>query len=106
MARTEIDAGVCGFFTRVRAVSDDGQNVEIDISSTCPHISAAAPALKSVDAYAEIFTKPHQTRTYEVLSEHVPHVACPVFTGVLKTIEAAANLALPRPSSITFLDED
>jgi hypothetical protein len=106
MAKARIDAGVCGFVADVRAVSSDGQNVEIAISSTCPHVNAAAPALTHVDAYTEIFTKPAQTRTYEVLSEHIPHVACPVYTGVLKTIEAAANLALPRTSSITFLEED
>ena len=106
MAKARIDAGVCGFFTDVQAVSDDEQHVRIDISSTCPHVAAAAAELTDVDAYVEIFTKPAQTRTYEVLSEHIPHVACPVYTGVLKTIEAAANLALPRTSSITFLEED
>lgn len=106
MAKARIDAGVCGFFTEVRAVSEDAQNVQIDISSTCPHVTAAAGELTNVDAYVEIFTKPAGTRTYEVLSQHIPHVACPVYTGVLKTIEAAANLALPRTSSITFLEDD
>lgn len=106
MATARIDAGVCGFVTRVQARTDDGQNVQLDISSTCPHVTAAADALTNVDAYAEIFSKPAQTHTYHVLSQHLPHAACPVYAGVLKTIEAAANLALPRTSSITFLDED
>lgn len=106
MAKARIDAGVCGFVTDVQAVTDDGQNVRLEISSTCPHVTAAASELTGVDAYSEIFTSPAQTRTYEVLSQHLPHVACPVYTGVLKTIEAAANLALPRSSSITFVDEE
>ena len=106
MARARIDAGVCGFVTDVQAVSEDGQSVQIVISSTCPHVTAAASELTSVDAYTEIFTKPADTRTYEVLSEYLPHVACPVYAGVLKTIEASANLALPRSSSITFLEEE
>jgi hypothetical protein len=105
MARARIDAGVCGFITDVKATSDDGQMVSVSITSTCPHVTNAAPGLTSVDAYAEIFTKPAQTVTYQVLAEHLPHVACPVYAGVLKTIEAAANLALPRTSSITFVDD-
>ncbi len=105
MVRARIDAGVCGFITDVAATSDDGQTVTLSITSTCPHVMNAAPDLTVVDAYEEIFKKPVETTSYAVLSEHLPHVACPVYTGVLKAIEAAANLALPRPSSITFLDE-
>jgi hypothetical protein len=33
-------------------------------------------------------------------------VACPVFTGVLKAIEAEAHLALPKTACITFPDSD
>jgi hypothetical protein len=105
MAKVRIDAGVCGFITEVTAESDDGQNVRLAFSSTCPHVMKAAEQLESVDAYVEIFTKPAQTQTYAALSEHLPHAACPVYAGVLKAIEAAAGLALPRPASITFVDE-
>lgn len=100
-----IDAGVCGFTTQVEARCDDEQTVELQITSTCPHVARAAPSLRQVDAYAEIFAKPADTATYKALVEHLPHVACPVYTGVLKAIEAAAKLALPRTSSITFVDE-
>src|SRR6056297_1729126 len=100
MTKVRIDAGVCGFITEVTAESDDGQNVRLDFSSTCPHVMKAAESLKLVDAYVEIFAKPAQTQTYAELSAHLPHAACPVYAGVLKAIEAAAGLALPRPASI------
>lgn len=102
MARVKIDAGVCGFVTLVEAASDDGQEVSVCITSSCPHVTRAAPHITSVDAYQEIFATPAQTETYRALAGELPHVACPVYAGVLKAIEAAAGLALPRPSTITF----
>jgi len=105
VARVRIDAGVCGFVTDVKATSDDSQNVALEITSTCPHVTKGAADLTSVDAYAEIFAKPAETRTYAALAEHLPHVACPVYAGVLKAVEAAAGLALPRTASVTFVEE-
>ena len=40
----------------------------------------------------EIFRKPHETRVYQVLSPHLPHVSCPLYSGFLKAIEVAALL--------------
>ena len=54
MIRTEIQAGVCGFQTTVRAKSDDSQNVSLGIVSTCDKITALAGALGPIDAYQEI----------------------------------------------------
>lgn len=102
MARVKIDAGVCGFVTLVNAESEDGQEVRIQITSGCPHVTRAAPTITKVDSYQEIFATPAQTETYRALAGELPHVACPVYAGVLKAVEAAAGLALPRPSTITF----
>lgn len=104
MAKVRIDAGICGFTTTVSAECSDGQSVELSFESTCPHVMKAAPNFPPIDAYQEIFTKPAETVTYATLSPHLPHVACPVYAGVLKAIEASANLALPRASSITFVE--
>jgi hypothetical protein len=54
MIRTEIQAGICGFQTTVRAKSDDSQNVSLGIVSTCDKITALAGALGPIDAYQEI----------------------------------------------------
>jgi hypothetical protein len=100
-----VDAGVCGFHSQIAAESEDEQHVDFEISSTCPHIEEAAKELGRVDAFVEVFCKPHETETYTIMSKHIPHVACPVHAGVLKAIEAAAHLALPRDASITFVGE-
>ena len=48
----------------------------------------------------EIFRKPHETRGYQALSPHLPHVSCPLYSGFLKAIEVAAGLALPKDAHI------
>ena len=58
--------------------------------------------MASVDAYTELFRKLHETTVYAVLSKHLPHVTCPLYSGFLKAIEAAAGLALPRDVSMKF----
>jgi hypothetical protein len=102
MPELTINAGVCGFTTVVRTSSEDQQTVVISFETTCPHAAKAREELKSVDAYQELFRKPHETTVYAALSKHLPHVTCPLYSGFLKAIEAAAGLALPRDVTMTF----
>jgi len=102
MAELTVHAGVCGFTTVIRATSQDMQTVTIDFETTCPHAAKAHEELKSVDAFVELFKKPHETNVYAVLSKYLPHVTCPLYAGFLKAIEAGAGLALPREVTMTF----
>jgi hypothetical protein len=102
MADLTVDAGVCGFVTTIHTVSGDAQNVSITYETTCPHAVKARAELTTVDAYAELFRKPHETTVYAALARHLPHVACPLYAGFFKAIEAAAGLALPRDVSMHF----
>jgi hypothetical protein len=102
MAELTVHAGVCGFITVIRATSQDMQTVTIDFETTCPHAAKAHEELKSVDAFVELFRKPHETNVYAVLSKYLPHVTCPLYSGFLKAIEAGAGLALPREVTMTF----
>ena len=102
MSQLTINAGVCGFTTVVRTSSEDQQTVTISYETTCPHAAKAREELVSVDAYQELFRKPHETAVYAALSKHLPHVTCPLYSGFLKAIEAAAGLALPRDVTMTF----
>jgi hypothetical protein len=102
MAELTVHAGVCGFVTKIRASSDDQQTVRIQYETTCPHAAKAREELTSIDAYTELFRKPHETAIYAALSKHLPHVTCPLYSGFLKVIEAAAGLALPRDVTMSF----
>jgi hypothetical protein len=100
MARVTVDAGICGFTTTIDTESEDRQQVSISYETQCPHAAKAREELTGVDAYQELFKKPHETRIYQTLSPHLPHVTCPLYSGFLKAVEAAAGLALPKDASI------
>ena len=40
--------------------------------------------------------KKNTSKVYEVASRHCKHLACPVPCGIIKGIEAACGLALPK----------
>ncbi len=102
MTELTVASGICGFRTVIRASSEDRQMVSIDFETTCVNALAARGELKNVDAYTELFRKPHETAVYAVLSKHLPHTACPLYSGFLKAIEVEAGLALPKDVSMTF----
>jgi hypothetical protein len=112
MARAEIYSGICGFRTEVEATSEDKQHVTLKITSTCPDVLRVAKKLNNVelDAYQEIGPCSQPGSIYETrvmaICGHLPHVACPVPSGICKAIEVAAGLALPRDAHIkVFRDE-
>lgn len=101
MAKTKVHAGICQFSTVITAeLEDDGQTVDLNLTTTCPNISKAVDELQKVDSFKELFSKLHETDTYKILSPHIPHVACPIYSGVLKAIEVASDMALPADSTI------
>jgi len=105
MIHSEICAGGCGFVTRIKAESEDGQTVRLEILSDCPDITAMAESLKSVDAYAACFGPVSDSPVYILASEHCSHTGCPVPSGIIKTLETACGLALPGEASIKISRE-
>lgn len=100
MATARIDAGICGFCTKVHT-SGEGRAVKVEIESDCEHIQKLAAALTEVDPFREISFRGDGPLTHELARVHCAHAACPVPTGVLKAIEVEAGLALPRDATIT-----
>lgn len=105
MATGVIHSGICGFTINVKATAEDGHTVSLEIESDCPNYQKIAEELTKVDAYKEMFNKLHTGRVYEVFAKYSPHPSCPGISGILKTIEVAASLALPQTASITVTKE-
>ena len=98
-----IHAGVCGFVTRVEAVSDDEQRVRFAVTTPCENIRRLADRLPEVDALAEIgagFAGEIHRAARESLKGCCS--ACVVPNGVYKAMQIAAGLALPRSVSLEF----
>lgn len=105
MYKVTVDPGICSFPIIIKAQSDDMQHVKLHIATGCASIQQAATELTEVDAFKELFVKLDQSTVYQILSKYVPHPSCPVYTGVLKAIEVAAGLALPKNASITIEEQ-
>jgi hypothetical protein len=95
MAKTEINAGVCGHLTTVEAQMD-GKVCKLTIASDCKAIQELAQELLEVNPLMEISCKRATPQTLQMGLKHCYHAACPVPVGVIKAIEVAAKLALPK----------
>ena len=95
-----VDAGICGFQTRIHAESDDLQNVTFKITSGCEKAQKFGDALISkgpVDGYAEIGAGADGavlTTGRECLKGCC--AACAVPVGVFKAMQVASGVALPK----------
>ena len=106
LATVEINPGVCGFMTTVSAKKLDQRKVELHIESDCEDIQRMAQKLTEVDPFNEIS---HKRGAPEILAQgalHCKHAACPVPVGIVKVVEVAAGLALPRDVYMTIKADD
>jgi hypothetical protein len=99
MARAEINPGVCGFTTTVET-SMDGKACNIKIASECKAIQKLAEELVRVQPFDEISFRKSTPTILQLGAKYCSHAACPVPVGVVKAVEVAAGLALPRDVEI------
>jgi hypothetical protein len=95
MANVEIFAGVCGFVTRVNARME-GDLCNLEIQSDCEAIQRLASELQQVNPYKEISARRAVPVTLQAGMKFCTHAACPVPVGIIKAVEVAAGLALPK----------
>lgn len=99
-ANVQIEAGICGFRTKVAATSEDRQNVSFVVETNCENIrrlSEKLRALGPIDAYMETHpAMPSQLLgvAREVLVGSCAGCAVPV--GLFKCMQVAAGIALPK----------
>lgn len=105
MATVEIDAGVCGHTTTVRATRGEGYSAKIAIESDCPQVRAFAAEIEEVDALQQIGLRQGLPSVLQAAYARCAHAACPVPAGVVKAIEVAAGLALPRDVTMRVSDD-
>jgi len=105
MAHVKVNPGVCGLMSVIGATADEELQVRVTIQSDCPAIKAMEEKLQTLDAYAEVLGK-WGTSTISRTAEHLcSHAACPVPSAILKAVEVAAGLALPRPVTMEITSD-
>ena len=108
-AKVVVDAGICGFQTRIHADSQDSQNVTFRIVSDCEKVGAFGEALIAkgpVDSYAELGSGSDgvilaTSREYFIGC----CAACVVPDGVFKGMQVAAGVALPQEVCLRITSE-
>lgn len=100
MAKATIHAGICGFTTVVQADCNDDQEASFTLHTDCPNYRPIDGVTYTEDAFKLCFTKVGEGFIYETLRPHCVHGACPVPSGVIKAVEVAAGIALPKDAII------
>lgn len=110
MATVEIKSGICGFGTVVHAEDKSGYKAVFHLESECPNWKKVEEILggKELDVMSELFknrdTGNLDSQVLDVSLKTIPHVSCPVISGILKALEVSVGLALPRDVTIRFID--
>jgi hypothetical protein len=100
MAKSEIFAGICGLTTTVTAEPKDGMNFTLKVDSECDaydDLDERLPEASMMAGFDPIGTGP----IYEACRAKCKHGACPVPMGIIKTVEVAAGMALPKDVEVT-----
>ena len=106
MTLVEVDAGSCGFTTRIGVSKTDARTVSISISSDCEAVEKWGGQLGSVD-WRECFGKnAFSSQVFISAAYCLKHPACPVYIGLLKAIEVETGASLPADAAIRFLPGD
>ena len=105
MATVEVDAGVCGFVSSVKVTPIDRKTVAIEFRTACPNLKPLEEELQQATGFKECFAKVGDSGIYETFRKYCKHPACPVPLAVIKGIEVASGLALPRDVDIKISKE-
>ena len=96
MAEVKVNPGICGLESQITIVSEDMQNACVKITTHCPHVKQMESELQDIDCFEECFSKINSSRVYQAADKHCKHAACPVPSAIIKGLEVACGLALPK----------
>lgn len=91
-----VDPGICGFYCEIRATSSNKRMARISIiDSNCKNIQRLSAGIGEV-AMADLFLPLCRNPVLMAAEKAGCHAACPVPTALIKAVEAAMGLALPK----------
>lgn len=102
IVRVEVDSGICGFSCVVEAKKTGRRHVSIRITgSDCEHIRRLSGKVNEMDL-RELFKPMTKNPVFVSAQQSGCHPSCPVPTAVLKAVEVAMEMALPKNVLIEF----
>ncbi|UWG96361.1 hypothetical protein LPY66_15880 [Dehalobacter sp. DCM] len=104
MAKVTVNGGACGFMTQIEAKAER-RNTTVTIETECPALKPMAEELTTVNGFEECMGKIGDTQVFQIARKYCKHAACPVPTAIIKGIEVANGLALPRTIEMKITKE-
>lgn len=103
MAKTRVEAGICGFITEIEANSEDSQHVSFKVNTDCEKIGKLSKKLGTYDAYNEI-KEGFDGELFKAIRTELKGccAGCAVPVGFFKSMQVAAVVALPKNILITI----
>ncbi len=109
MTKVEVFAGICGFTTFIEAQDREDYTASFTLDSECPNWRKINDVLgnQELDIMKELFkdkeTGTVNSKVIDTALKSIPHVSCPVLSGILKALEVSVGLALPKDAAIKFI---
>src|SRR5512147_474648 len=104
MTKVVVQSGACGFSVTIRAEKGAGGKTAVSLDTDCEMVKRMLEDIAVLDRFAPLagfMSNP----VYRSAAKHLKHAACPVPSGILKTIEVEAGLNVEKDVSIVFVHE-
>ena len=106
MTHVIVEPGVCGLTADIKVESVDMGEVTIAVETKCKMITDLVEGLdQPVDVFEVLGLSGDDPLLETARMGTRIHAACPTVAGIAKAVEAAAQMALPRNASITFVED-
>lgn len=100
MIEVKVNPGCCGLNSIIKVDSKNKQMATIEFTTECPNIKPLEQELTEINGYDECFSKLGDSRVYELAKKYCRHAACPIPSAIIKGVEVACGLALPKDVDI------
>ena len=105
MTHVIVDPGVCGLTADITVETADFGQVSIALESQCKMVRALVESLEQpVDAFSVLGMAGGPPILEAARADAGLHAACPVVAGIVKAVEVASSMALPKDAAIRFVD--
>jgi hypothetical protein len=100
--RVTVDSGICGFHCLIEAWEEKKRQIRITISgSECKQIQRLSERIKEMNL-RDLFAPLGKNIVFSSAQSVGCHPSCPVPIAILKAVEVAMGMALPKNVFIRF----
>ncbi len=105
MTTVVVNSGACGYTVTISAEKNADGKISISLDTDCEMVNKMLDDIAQLDKTAA-FVRIEDNPVYRSASKHLKHAACSVPSGILKALEVAAGLNVPKDVTIAFVKKE